>query len=225
MTTSRYAKNLKIKLEQAINLLIHYVFMNQVKVARYTTLDETYYTELKKQNKLLRKVYKMQVDIARRICCLADAMHILEKQQACVSRHASYAYELSMTAIPGITHFYMQHYGTYSLYSIRYPVTKPVRQAESLQLERVLPVNILSYAPLTRPEQMRVCSTDVRKLYLIEENSSLYLHLAEISVIHEMIVNYLVDLQSRASEVNKMFLKEFNKRLKEIGGSHGKDRS
>ena len=209
MTNLRYAKNLKLKVQRSINMLFcSCQFRKLYLESSFLMMDLASTDELKTQNKLLRKLYKMQVDIARRIFILADSMRILDGEGGTPLR-------LSIDTLKNIPSLDVLHYGAYSQYQFTSWIRTPNGKLERIGVRDFLPVKY-EYCPQGNVIHLHSKFKDrgVYRLYLIDDNLMLYQQLAHICMVHEMIVNYLVDLQTRADEVNKMFLIEFDKLLK-----------
>jgi len=209
MTNLKYAKNLKLKVQRSINMLLCCCqFRELYQESSFLMMGQASTDELKTQNKLLRKLYKMQVDIAKRIFILASNMRILGEE-------GGKPLWLSIESIKNIPSLEVFHYGAYSQYQFTSLVRTPNGKLERIGIREFLPVKY-KYDGRRQVNYSRVKFKDrgVYRLYLIDDNLKLYQHLTHICMVHEMIVNYLVDLQTDADAVNKMFLKKFDELLK-----------
>lgn len=209
MTNLAYAKNLKLKVQRSINMLLCSAqFRELYQESSFLMMGRASTDELQTQNKLLRKLYKMQVDIAKRIFILAGSMRILGEEGGTPLR-------LSVESIKNIPSLEVFHYGAYSQYQFTSLVRTSNGKLERVGFREFLPVKY-EYDGRHQVDYTRVKFKDhgVYRLYLIDDNLKLSQHLTHICMIHEMIVNYLVDLQTDADKVYKMFLKKFDEQLK-----------
>ena len=195
MNNLRYAKNLKLKVQRSINMLLCSTqFRELYQESSFLMMDRASTDELKTQNKLLRKLYKMQVDIARRIFILASSMRILDKR-------AGKPLRLSIDSIKNIPSLEVVYYGGYSQYEFTSWTLTSSGKLERIGRRDFLPVKY-EYCDQSKVIHLHRKFKDrgVYRLYLIDDNLKLYQHLTRICGVHEMIVNYLVDLLKKHSE-------------------------